>query len=365
MKIKTVYIDDEDSELRRYKRIFENDENAKNQFEIITLNSQKEIRTLLNEVKTENPELILVDFDLTKPTNEGLLIGVSGVTLSTALREEFPDVPIVLFTKIDFLNIQKLNPKVLSSLDETIYKSDILKEDGKNLDMLYKLGVGYKKLRNAESKTLINLLKIIGAPEIDYDFLKLSEPPMISESGWSVFDAADWIRNTLIKYPGILYDPVNSATFLGISKDAFISDPIQELFSDAKYSTVFAPKEGRWWKSKLQKIAESIMEEHERDLVVRKGFPMAWERINSNPIERSKCVFCEKSPAEWVCYILKEPVMIECSLRYNADSRPSIMDEARVSYTAIRTKNEVNDDKFDPIEYDMLQEIRDMKMGIK
>ena len=360
MKIKTIYIDDEDSELRRYKRKFENAENSKNQFEIIMLNSQKEIGALLNEVRNKNPELILVDFDLTKPTKEGLLVGVSGVALSTALREEFPDVPIVLFTKIDFLRIQKLNPKILSSLDETIYKSDVFKEDGKNLDILRKLAIGYKELRNTESKSWDNLLRIIGAHEIDHDVLKLSEPPTISESGWSVFDAADWIRKTLIKYPGILYGSVNSATFLGISEDAFLSDPIQELFSDAKYSTVFAPRDGRWWKSKLQEIAESIMEENERDLVVRKGFPLAWERINDISVERSKCVDCGKSPAEWVCYILKKPVMIECSLRYNPDSRPSIMDEARVSYTAIRTKNEVNDDKFDPIEYDMLQEIRDM-----
>ena len=359
MKINTVYIDDEDSELRRYKRKFENDKNAKNQFEIITLNSQKEIGALLNEVKAENPELILVDYDLAKP-KDGLLIGVSGAALSTALREEFSVVPIVLFTKIDFLGIQKLNPKVLSSLDETIYKSDVFKEDGENLDLLHKLAIGYKQLRNTESKSWDNLLRIIGAHEIDYDVLKLSEPPTISETGWSVFDVADWIRNTLIKYPGILYGPVNSATFLGISEDAFLSNPIQQLFSDAKYSTVFAPKEGRWWKSKLQEIAESIMEEHERDLVVRKGFPLAWERINDNQIERSKCVFCGESPPEWVCYVLKKPVMIECSLRYNPDSRPSIMDEARVSYEAIRTSNEVNDDKFDPIEYDMLQEIRDM-----
>ena len=362
--MKTIYIDDEDSELRRYKRKFERNDRAKNIFEMVILNSQKGIGDLIEDVKNENPELILVDYDLAKP-KDGLLIGMSGAALSTALREEFPDVPIVLFTKIDFLRIQKLNPKVLSSLDETIYKSNVLNEDGKNLDILHKLAIGYKELRNAESKTWINLLKIIGAPEIDYDFLKLSEPPTISEGGWSVFDAADWIRNTLIKYPGILYDPVNSATFLGISKDAFISDPIQELFSDAKYSTVFAPKEGRWWKSKLQEIAESIMEGYERDLIVRKGFPLSWERINNNPIERSKCVFCGKSPAEWVCYILKEPVMIECSLRYNPDSRPSIMDEARVSYTAIRTENEVNNDKFDPIEYDMLQEIRDRGMEIK
>jgi hypothetical protein len=246
----------------------------------------------------------------------------------------------------------------MSSIDETIYKSDILREDGKNLDILYKLSVGYNELRNTESKTWRDLLELIEAPENDYDSLKLSEPPTISESRWFVFDAADWIRNTLLKYPGILYDPIHSATFLGISVDAFLSDSIQKLFTKAKYSKVFAPMEGRWWQSRLQEIAESIMDEKERDMILREGFPLACDQSNNTKIERSKCVYCGEEPAEWVCYILKKPVMIKCSLRYNPDSRPSIMDEARVSYNAIRTSNEVNDDKFDPIESDLLPKIR-------
>ena len=360
MKIKTVYIDDEEEELRKHARIFENDERAKNLFEIVAVNSQKGMGVLVKEVKSENPELILVDYRLDKPTKDGVLIGLSGAALSTALREEFPEVPIVLFTKIDFLGIQTFNPKVLSSIDETIYKSDILIEDGKNLDILHKLAVGYKELRNAESKTWRDLLELIEAPENDYDSLKLSEPPTISESRWFVFDAADWIRNTLLKYPGILYDPIHSATFLGISVDAFLSDSIQKLFTKAKYSKMFVPMEGRWWQSRLQEIAESIMDEKERDMILREGFPLACDQSNNTKIERSKCVYCGEEPAEWVCYILKKPVMIKCSLRYNPDSRPSIMDEARVSYNAIRTSNEVNDDKFDPIEFDLLPKIREM-----
>ncbi|KAB2944401.1 MAG: hypothetical protein MPEBLZ_01056 [Candidatus Methanoperedens nitroreducens] len=356
MKIKTIYIDDEDEELRKYQRIFENDVRAKNQFEIIAANSQKQIGDLINEVKNEKPELILVDLDLTIP-KEGLLLGVSGAALSTALREEFPEVPIILFTKTDFLKIQKVNPKVLSSLDETIYKSDLFKGDA-NLDCLDKLANGYKQLRNEKSKTWIELLEIIEAPKNDYDSLKVSDPPTISENVWSVFDAAYWIRNTLIKYPGILYDPIHSAAFLGLSRDAFLSESVQKLFSEAKYSKIFVPIEGRWWKSRLQEIAESIMDEKEKDLIIREGFPLAWDRINKTNIDRSKCVFCGKEPAEWVCHILKKPVMIKCSLRYKPDSRPSVMDEARVSYNAIRTSNEVNDEKFDPIEYDMLPNIR-------
>ncbi len=33
---------------------------------------------------------------------------------------------------------------------------------------------------------------------------------------WAVFTTAKWIRNVLMKYPGILYDEIHAATFLGI-----------------------------------------------------------------------------------------------------------------------------------------------------
>jgi len=361
MKIKTIYIDDDDRELKKYERKFEEDKRAKNRFEIVTINSQKKIGDLISEVEKNNPELILVDFELDIPSPEDdVVIGISGAPLSTALREKFPDIPIVLFTRPTVFKIDQYPPKVLSSLDEIIYKSDVFKEGGEELYILYELAIGFEKLRNAESKNWIDLLSVIKAPQSDHDSLKLSNPPITSGGEWSVSEAADWIRKTLIKYPGILYDPIHSATFLGISLDAFLSDPTQEFFTKAKYSGVFAPPEGRWWKSKLQEIAESIMDEKEMDLLTCEGFPLSWERTKETKIERSKCVFSGESPAEWVCYILKKPVMIKYSLSYKPDSRPSVMDEARVSFEAIRTSNYVNDDLFDPVGQEMLPEIRKM-----
>jgi len=360
MKIKTIYIDDDDEELRKYERKFEEDERTKDRFEIVTINAQRKIGDLINEVERNNPELILVDFELGIPKND-VVIGISGAPLSTALREKFPDTPIVLFTRPSVFKIEQYPRRFLSSLDEFIYKSDVFKEGGEKLYILYELAIGFEKLRNAKSKNWIDLLSLIKAPASDYDSLKLSNPPITTSGGeWSVSEAVDWIRKILIEYPGILYDPIHSATFLGISLDVFLSDPIQEFFTKARYSGVFAPPEGRWWKSKLQEIAESIMDEKERDLPPCEGFPLAWERIKGTKIERSKCVFSGESPAEWVCYILKKPVMIKYSLSYKPDPRPSVMDEARVSFEAIRTSNDVNDDLFDPIGQEMLAEIRGM-----
>ena len=359
MKIKTIYIDDDDKELEKYKRKFEEDERAKDKFEILTINSQKKIKDLIKEVEKKSSKLILVDFDLSKPKND-VLIGVSGTTLSNALKEKFIEVPIVLFTRISMFKIEQYPQQVLSSLDDIIYKNDIFGKDVEFLHRLYELAIGFEKLRNARSKNWTDLLKIIKAPESDHASLKLSNPPITSGDEWSVSEAASWIRNTLIRYPGILYDPVHSATFLGISEDAFLSGPVQDFFIKAKYSGVFNPLGGRWWKSKLQEVAESIANEKERDLLLRERFPLAWEKVKKTKIERSKCVFSGESPAEWVCYILKKPVMIKHSLSYKPDPRPSVMDEARASFEAIRTSNDVNDDLFDPIGQEMLVEIRKM-----
>lgn len=361
MKIRTLYIDDVDGDLRKYKAKFDTDERSKSRFKIATCRTPTSTEDY-KEVEKERPELILVDFDLTRPNANGKVPGISGVTLSTELRQKFPETPIVLFTRKNVFKIQDYSniKQTLSSIDKYIYKNELFKLDTLFLDFLYELAIGFKKLRERKSKNWDDLLKILKAPESDYDNLKLSNPPIASERRtiWSVSEAAKWIREILITYPGILYDAVHSAIFLGISKNAFLTDDVQQLFSKAKYSEIFKPPESRWWKSKLLEIAISKMNRKERDLPVREGFSLAWERTKKTQIEKSKCVFSGESPAEWVCYILNKPVMIKYSLSYKPDSRPLVMNEARVSFEAIRTSNEVNDDLFDLLGQKMLAEIR-------
>ena len=71
MKIKTVYIDDEDSELGRYKRKFENDENAKNQF-ATSLKEQTKIANFLSSIDSKI-EQTQKQLDSTKEFKKALL----------------------------------------------------------------------------------------------------------------------------------------------------------------------------------------------------------------------------------------------------------------------------------------------------
>ena len=283
--MKTIYIDDDEGELKKYKGIFETQENSKGKFEIILVNAQKEFEQLIKEVRDESPQLILVDLKLEKPNNSGEVIEISGAPLSMALKEIFPDVPVVFFTKQDLFGQKTYSNKTLASVDATIYKNDIYKNKCEILDILYKFTKGFETLRNSHSREWSDILETINAPEDDYDLLKLSKPPSFSITGWSVSEAADWIINVLIKYPGILYDPIHAATFLGISIESFKTEAIGNYFMDAKYSGVFEPTEGRWWKSKLQELAESTMNEDDKDLLIREGFPLAWERISGQKLK--------------------------------------------------------------------------------
>ena len=362
MDIKVVYIDDAVRELQKYKAKFEADERAKGRFVIMPHTSPKSPEDY-NRISQANPDLLLVDYDLSIPDEDGNVIGISGVTLATELRQKFPEIPIVLFTRKSVFKVQEYASikETLSSIDEIVYKQDVFKRESPRLEDLFQLAVGFKKLRSMKTGQWSDLLKLMGTPQGDSDVLSLCDPPVVPKQGWAVAAISAWVRNVVLRYPGVLYDAVHAATFLGVSEKAFLSEPLQHMFKSAEYSGIFMPHERRWWKSKLQTVAASVMRKGEKELPLRTGFPAAWERTKKAPIERAKCVFSGESPAEWVCYILKQPVMIKYSLSYRPDRRPAVMDESRVSYEAIRTSNEFDERLLDPLGRDMISEIRRLK----
>jgi hypothetical protein len=183
---------------------------------------------------------------------------------------------------------------------------------------------------------------------------------MAHRQRWVAASVASWIQGIVLEFPGILYDAIHAATFLGISTEVFLSQDVQVAFTPAKYTGIFAPPGGRWWKSKLQTIAYSMLKKKERELPLRYGFPAAWERIKETSIERAKCVFSGETPADWVCCVLKKPVMIKYTLFYKADERPSVMDEARVSFEAIRISNDFDERLVDYLGRELIPEIRKM-----
>jgi len=184
----------------------------------------------------------------------------------------------------------------------------------------------------------------------------VADRPNLNETSWKVLEISSWIRNIVINFPGILYNELYAATYLGISLRAFLE--IREYFKSAQYSGIFRPYQCFYWKSILRSMALELMTSFDIFFPVNVGFRIAWSKKYNHDLEASKCIYSGDDGADRVCYILNQPVKTKYSFAYNIDNRPAVMDEARVSWQAIRTTNDVNEEFLGSIAREMLPQIK-------
>lgn len=303
-------------------------------------------------------DLFLVDYELIKEQVGGIHASYQGGTLATAIREKVPEYPIVLITRKG-LFVWERNKRIIEAsqtFDDVVYKSEIDKDPMGVIKQLMSIAEGFQILREQEKKDWKALLGVLEATEDAGRLLREAAPLPL---GWQVFEAARWIRNVVLAYPGILYDPLHAATALGIEKGAFLEKRVQKLMKGAKYSGIFAPPESRWWRIRLFAAAGEFTREEGIQGPINRAFAKAFQKRYGEELPLAKCVYSGETPADWVCYILKEPVKIRYSLVYHPDRRPAVMDDARVSFKAIRESNEVFDELFDAESAKLLQKIRE------
>jgi hypothetical protein len=358
MDLNILYFDDEQTDLDRYGDLIE--ENSPSGY---TLKVERMIGTALiknlNILDTKFPDLILVDFDYSNVDTNDEVLGMNGVTLSNLLRQKFPHVPIVILTRLQIEQRADFphNEAILACIDDIKFKEDLIPTRNSNLIKYFiSIAVGYRKLRDKEPKNLTNLIELISAPETSFDLLKMLYPiEQAKRKTWTGFEAATWIRKILMNFPGILYNPIFSATYLGISLDSFQTPEVQTFFNSARYIGIFSEEKDLWWKTKIFEIASNSMEDPERKLPLRRGFIKYWNRTHSLQLVPSVCEFKGDSPAETVCYLSKKPVLLKYSLHYYVDNRPEVMDEARVSFKSIQSRDDVNFDLFDEIAKEIIK----------
>jgi len=318
----------------------------------------------LEALVIDPPDLFLIDYELSLVQPNGAKAGYVGSTLAAEIRARLPDCPIVLITRESILN--QLDRRTRRQLieggqpcDELIFKSMLDDDLDRTRQMLVTLAEGFRMLGEIDDKRWDALVGLLKAEEEEAELLREAAPPL-REGEWIVTGAADWIRNVVLEYPGILYDPVNVATRLGISVESFMDDLVQELVAPAKYEGVFAPPAGRWWKRRIFRLARAFAREQEASGPQSRAFGEAFRKKFDKELAPAICVWDHKPIADWVCYILEQPVKIKHSLRYYPDSRPMVMDDARVSYRAIRESNKFDEELLDFEGKRLLKEIEEL-----
>ena len=351
-----IYVDDQASkEARRYQKRL----SRVGDFEckLILPPELKELDSFIQD----SPDLFLIDYELSLVQPDGTKAAYRGSTLAAEIRARYPDCPVVLITRQSILD--QLDParkrqltERMQMCDELILKDDLDDRLNETRQLLISIADGFRTLSRIGSKTWEPLVEVLGAGDEEGELLRETAPPL-QEGEWTVTGAANWIRNVVLRFPGILYDPIHAATRLGITVESFHDENVQRLLEPARYVGVFASPEGHWWKGRLFRIAKELAEQEDVDGHPNRAFAEAFRKRFGRELLPATCVWDRTAIADWVCYVLRQPVKIKNSLRYYPDSRPSVMDDARVSFRAIRESNEFDEELLDSEGIKLLEEI--------
>lgn len=314
------------------------------------------------------PDILLIDYELTKPETGRSAVSYQGGTLASRIRESFPDHPVVLLTRESLLAKREYRQirDFMQIFDDVVYKGNIEKEPGVARSLLISLAEGFARLRGTKAKSWKSLIRLLEAPPEAEDALRKAGAPLRGgahspTAKWRVQEAARWIRGVVLAYPGILYDTLHAATALGIGVQSFGVPNVRKLFAPAQYRGPFEPQEGRWWRVRIYDIAQRVIAAAKLSGPANAVFADAYGKRARSRLKPARCVFSNTVPADWVCYVLQKPVKRQYSLPYHPDDRPAVMDEARVSFKAIREDDRVLDELFDEQAQKLLKEIRKSK----
>lgn len=299
--ITILYVDDEETgAAKRYQERLSRAENLD-----CRLVSPPELADL-GRVIEDAPDLFLIDYELGRVQPDGSKASYRGRTLAAELRDRCPDSPIVLLTRESILdNLDHRTRRQLTEdtepCDELLLKDMVDDELDRTHLLLQSIAEGFRWLGQIEDKTWKSLTEAVQANNEEAEMLRETSPPL-KDGRWIVTAAADWIRNVILRFPGIVYDPINAATCLGISRESFLSDQVQELLASSRYGGFFAPPEDRWWKDRLLRAAKAFTMETGVSGPLKRAFAQAVGERYGIELTPATCIWDRTPSAESLLY---------------------------------------------------------------
>jgi hypothetical protein len=209
--------------------------------EFLDVKNVKLLDELKNVTKKEEPNLIIIDHNL-EDTDSGIF--KKGSSTTPFIRETWPECPIICISGV---NINEVDGQQ-KSLYEEIFSINTV---SKHYSEIFSIAASYKKAKENRPKSIDDILNLIECPELDR--LKISSilPTDLKDNFLDsslILELSKWVRNTLMKRPGFLYDRLWLATLIGIKEESFYK--VEKKFSGALYNGIFSnPDNPRWWKS--------------------------------------------------------------------------------------------------------------------
>ncbi|MCY4370950.1 MAG: hypothetical protein OXF41_16380 [bacterium] len=354
MTLRVVLVDDAETDRKHLPRRIQ--DLSDDEIEVFALPPPPDLD--LEEVLSANADLFLVDYELDTRQVSGSVAPYMGMTFAARLREVRPAYPIVLLTRSNLpaWTAAQRTARAGSTFDDIMYKDTGLDADPlATYAKLVSLARGYQRLRKSSGRSLPALLGLLQTDDVGWEKAEEALPP---PDDWREFEAAHWIRSVLLRYPGVLYTTAHAATAVGVSLDDFKREQVLDLLRDAEYRGPFCEEGPYWWRHKLFDIAYRLSGTSNSELGLRERFRLASANMLGFELAPSKDVETGAVPADTVCYLLEVPVRIETSLPYQPDSRPPVMESARISFKAVRESNDVEEMHVEAASRTRLDELR-------
>jgi hypothetical protein len=354
MTVRVLYIDDEAVPQRGEPKAISDYLNLPGEFECTLQLPPK----TFGELAVDHPDALLIDYDLSSAPENGDPVSYMGSTLASEMRLRQPMIPIALVTRLHITAAgwQRQFLQQSNDLDWIIDKDDIIRNPELVRATITSLVNGFAALAEIDGQEWERVLALMGANDDEANLLREAGPP-ISNGQWNVPQTAKWIITVVMRYPGIVYDELTAATRLGISLDSFRLERVQELFALARYQGLFGDNQLRWWRGRLFNIAQTLQLKHNKRGAVSEHFREAFEMELNQALEPALCVYDGTPAADWVCHILRAPVKQEHSVPYYPDSRPAVMDHARVSFKAIKESDAFDESLVDADSYELVKSL--------
>ena len=260
---------------------------------------QKDVMDVLRQEflnhKDRAPDLIILDQIFSDVVGDIQ----KGSSIVEIVRENWQDRPIVGVTGADKYDGIDIHRKRL--FDELFFidepTNDIYEE-------IWALLKGYNLLSHTEISGLDDIPKIIellNCPDEDKDLIKSLLPREILTGNMHTLNIANWVRNELIHYPGVLLDRKWVTNIIGLNETGF--SKVEDLFLPSLYSGIFDNElRKRWWKNKVVEIA--FLKSHDS------SSHLSWHAGHSLPniseSDHSVCVECLKKFPESMGFVDEE-----------------------------------------------------------
>jgi CheY-like chemotaxis protein len=209
-------------------------------------------KLIKERLDTDDPRLLLLDYRLEDhQTDDGDTADFRGGTVAGYVRDQDPDLPIVLLTSEEKLHLfVERRPGMKQHFDWTLLKNEVAaKDDGAVAHTrLVDFALTWDRARGGsddERKTWSQLGALMSAPPEGLEqFVSLEpEPPRGDVPG----DILHWMLKRAHHLRGPLIDDATTRVMLGLALESFDTKGVAEWLEPSRYRGGLGSFGRRWW----------------------------------------------------------------------------------------------------------------------